>query len=1063
MKAAWRSGQRPVAEDFLTRHPELYSHPDDALRLIHEEICLRQEFGLQANSVAIVNRFPQWQAKLRFLLDCRSLFRPNPDASASPIVKQPVPTPPIDADSARSSPQQPPGQAGHLTEQLAREMRAAWQRGERPVAEDFFKRHPELHADPEGAVRLVYEEICVRQEFGPAATSQEVRKRFPQWQAQLQFLLEFRDILPSQANSIAAVRQESISLTAQERKWGSVGPDSRAKSGEAEALAARLAEEMKAAWRRGERLVAEDFLKRHPELHADPHAAVRLIYEEVCLRHEAGEQVASVEVLKRFPQWQAELRFLLDCHGVLRSSQKTPIFPSIGDTWTEFYLIAELGRGTFGRVFLATQPSLADRPVVLKITAGDVQEHLSLARLQHTHIVPLYAVQDDHEQHLRALCMPYFGGTSFDRILEALKDKSAVQRTGKDLLDVMDKVQANSPVAVPLQGPARLYLARSTYVQALCWIGACLAEALHYAHERGLAHYDIKPGNVLLAADGQPMLLDFNLARGPLRAGDPTPDWFGGTPEYMSPEQRRVLAEMQTRPQVLTPVDGQSDIYSLGLVLYEALGGPHPLPAEKPQRELYRCNPQVSVGLSDVIHKCLALEPSSRYTDAALLAGDLRRHLFHLRLRGVRNRSLRERWRKWRRRQPHALALTGMALALLTAALAAAVYGQGYIGRRLHEAETALAEGREQFNDHAYPAAVRTLARGLALAENVPGGQELGQRLASQLRLAQRAHAARQLHVLADRIRFHLGANALSSKRQQELDAHCRTVWETRGLLTGRTETELGAMIEQQIRTDFLDLAILWAELQVSQATGTSRVNQARQEALRLLDEAEAQLGPSILLAREQQAYAEALGQTERAESAARRAADLKAKSAWEHCALGRSLLRPEVLPQAMLEFEQALDLEPQAFWPNFYSGLCAYRLRRYEDAVGSFRVCLALSPDCAECFYNRALAETALGRRARALHDYDRALQLDPGMAAAALNRGILYYQAKRFREALADFQRALDNGAETPVVYYNSALAHLGNGDRQAALASLGRVLELDRRHKEAQQLYQQLSGKR
>jgi len=83
MKAAWRSGQRPVAEDFLTRHPELYSHPDDALRLIHEEICLRQEFGLEANSVAIVNRFPQWQAKLRFLLDCRSLFRPNPDASAA--------------------------------------------------------------------------------------------------------------------------------------------------------------------------------------------------------------------------------------------------------------------------------------------------------------------------------------------------------------------------------------------------------------------------------------------------------------------------------------------------------------------------------------------------------------------------------------------------------------------------------------------------------------------------------------------------------------------------------------------------------------------------------------------------------------------------------------------------------------------------------------------------------------------------------------------------------------------------------------------------------------------
>ena len=89
---------------------------------------------------------------------------------------------------------------------------------------------------------------------------------------------------------------------------------------------------------------------------------------------------------------------------------------------------------------------------------------------------------------------------------------------------------------IPVEGPACRFLDRASYVQAVCWIGVCLADALQYAHERGLAHLDVKSSNVLLAADGQPLLLDFHLARELLPAGSPAPVSLGGTPGYMAPE-----------------------------------------------------------------------------------------------------------------------------------------------------------------------------------------------------------------------------------------------------------------------------------------------------------------------------------------------------------------------------------------------------------------------------------------------------------------------------------------------------------------------------------------------
>src|SRR5207302_4338095 len=145
-------------------------------------------------------------------------------------------------------------------------------------------------------------------------------------------------------------------------------------------------------------------------------------------------------------------------------------------------------------------------------------------------------------------------------------------RDGRQLLVALDKVQA-VPLPPPARSPGRHLLARANYVQALCWITAGLAEGLHYAPERGLVHLDVKPANVLVATDGQPMLLDFHLAQKPVRDGSQPTGWFGGTPKYMSPEQRLWAAARHADRSTLPAVDSGSDIYSLGLVLYEALGG----------------------------------------------------------------------------------------------------------------------------------------------------------------------------------------------------------------------------------------------------------------------------------------------------------------------------------------------------------------------------------------------------------------------------------------------------------------------------------------------------------
>ncbi len=787
-------------------------------------------------------------------------------------------------------------------------------------------------------------------------------------------------------------------------------------------LGESLAEEMAEAWARGERLPAEHYLAQCPELLEQPEELARLVYEEVCLRLERGEEVPAEELARRFPRWASELALMLDCHRLLQVRMAPPQFPEVGEALGDFQLLAELGRGIQGRVFLATQPLLADRPVVLKITPRQDREFMSLARLQHTHIIPLYGVHDFPARNLRVLCQPYFGGATLARLLDCLREVPPPQRSGRLLVETLDRLVRESPLPLPGHGP-RETLLRMSYEEALCWIGLCLAEALHYAHERGLVHLDLKPSNVLLAADGQPLLLDFHLALHPVRVGQVIPEGMGGTLDYMSPEQR--AAYFATRRGLAVParVDRRSDVYSLGRLLDVVLGGEGATEAAD-LPPLYRRNPRVSRGLSDLIHRCLALDPGDRYPDAAALAADLRRHLANLPLHGVLNRSLAERWRKWRRRRPYTLLWASLLLALTGTA---GTIGATFLERR-HNAVEALREGQDQFRRGSYIEASRTLARGKSWAESVPGSRALAGDLDSWLRQSRRASALERLHVVTERLRLVAGTDP-AERDLKALDAHCQAAWEVRALVAGRDESPLEKAAEEQARADLIDLALLWTELKQRLAPGNET---ARAEARAVLAEVEALYGPE--------------------------AATLR-----EPVALGRALLGAGELERAAEELERAVELRPQDFWAHFYRGICAYRQGQSAEAAQAFTVAVALAPRCAEVYYNRALARAACRETSAALSDYNRALEIDPTLAPASLNRGIYYYQQGRHAEAVADLERALQHGANPATAHFNLALVRLAQGRRGAALESVAQALQHAPNHPLARQLRERLQSEK
>lgn len=531
----------------------------------------------------------------------------------------------------------------------------------------------------------------------------------------------------------------------------------------------------------------------------------------------------------------------------------------------------------------------------------------------------------------------------------------------------------------------------------MLWLFSRLADGLAHAHDRGILHHDLKPANILITDEGQPMLLDFNLAT--TQANDATKASIGGTLPYMAPEQ---LDAFRGNDRVM---DERSDIYSLGIILYQALAGRHPFSSYRnAQKEtvllmmsdrlklpppLQKLNPGIPYAVNAIVQKCLHPEPKERYQSAKDLQEDLERQLNQMPLRYTPEPSLKERVCKWIWRHPKLTSGTtvGITVAVLLLIpllwLAVAMFGHSRSENAQSQYQTFQSNVntvRFLLNNPSFSQAKK--AKGIALAK-----------------MALRQFADNNY------LRY------LTTIQQDQLQKH---------------QSELAWLLANVYENEQAELALHFNEMAAKKLATEQSPRILLEQRLRLLTS----LGKTDLTHRLQTDL----------QNIDQSAGELALLGYWQ----GMRHLSSREFDLALSHFQKTLRKQPQHFWSWFLSGVCHDHLAQLKDATACYNTCVAMNPEFSWSYFNRGLTQMHLENFEESLSNFEHFIGLMPEACDAFYNRALVYYRLGEHQLAIEDLQKAKEKGFSPIQVHLMKAIVfekmgelELGKKEQEAGLA--------------------------
>jgi tetratricopeptide (TPR) repeat protein/serine/threonine protein kinase len=783
------------------------------------------------------------------------------------------------------------------------------------------------------------------------------------------------------------------------------------------------------------------------------------LLDEIGDRVQAGESVDVEAYAQAHPEYAERLRQLLPAVRMMANlgrsaaSGEASVPPSVTDdgpvaaTLGDFRILREVGRGGMGVVYEAEQLSLGRRVAlkVLPFAATMDPRHLqrfhnearAAACLHHEHIVPVYAVGCERGVHYYA--MQFIDGLTLAQFLTP-RGKAPLlpeQKTPVALPPLPDRTTAETAVAEAAT-TASLPRDRAEFRRIAEW-GIQAASALEHAHQLGIVHRDVKPGNLMLDGQGKLWVTDFGLARMGGDAGLTQTGDLVGTLRYMSPEQ--ALAKRGL-------VDHRTDIYSLGATLYEVLALRPAFPGNDRQDLLRqiafeeskaprRVNRAIPTELETVVLKAMEKNPADRYATAQGLADDLRNWLEDRPIK-ARRPGVGVRLAKWARR--HRAAVVAMVLCLVMA-LAAVVGSVGWVlGERASRQERdearvreALEEGgrRLQAGNPYDPVLIATVQQAQAqvdAGELDPDLQGRVRQLGRNLDMLRKLEEARLQPAAAGKGEGFDFAGA---------DRLYAEAFQAYGLEVAFPDKAAEQVRTAAIRTQLVVALDNWAHVRNALHKGSGASLAAVAERA---DDDPWRQGLRRAVTRGDRIALEGLAKEPTA---------LRQPPA--SIALLSLYLRP-IEKEGLLRAVQ--QHRPEDFWINFH---LAATLRTKEppdpgQAIGYYRAALTLRPQSPTVHNNRGTALDEQGKLVEAMVCYRKAIELDPKYAIGHFNLGSALHDKGDVEGAIKAYQEALRLKQDYPDAHYGLGLALYKKGDLPGAIKEYRAALDLKKGYPEA-----------